>query len=265
MKRTIEKYLNKWKLQENRKVLLVSGARQVGKTYSVRELGKSFNSFLEINLEEHREIHSFFSGSLTPDKIVEKLSLYFQKQIIPGKTLLFFDEIQAVPDAIRSLRFFYEKMPALHLIAAGSLLEFAISEIPSFGVGRIESIFMYPMSFFEFLTALDEDGLITLIEEAGIVKPLDQVFHDKLIEYIKIYQIIGGLPEVIKQYIQNKDLLRCQDILNGLILTFIDDFAKYKEKIPVETLREVFFSITAQAGNKFKYSNISQKRSNNYN
>ncbi len=151
MKRNIEKKLLKWKNEEGRKVLLLRGARQVGKTYSIRKLGKNFKHYIEVNFELDQDIGLFFERSLSPKQICEKLSLYYNQPIIPGKTLLFFDEIQVCKNAIKSLRFFYEKMPDLHVIAAGSLLEFAISEISSFGVGRIQSIFMFPLTFDEFL------------------------------------------------------------------------------------------------------------------
>ncbi|MCX6346992.1 MAG: AAA family ATPase, partial [Actinobacteria bacterium] len=123
-----------WKENPDRKALLVRGARQVGKTYIIRELGKTFSHFLEINFEMDHATANFFNDSLDPVQIIEKLSLYYGTPIVDGKTLLFFDEIQACPQALRSLRFFYEKMPKLHVASAGSLLEFAIAQIPSFGV-----------------------------------------------------------------------------------------------------------------------------------
>jgi uncharacterized protein len=264
VKRNIDKTLQTWKEDEYRKVLLIRGARQVGKTYSIREFGKSFSSFLEVNFEEHKDINSFFTQSLTPSNIIEKLSLFFMQPIIPGETLLFFDEIQSSPNAIRSLRFFHEKMPDLHLVAAGSLLEFALSEIPSFGVGRIESRFMYPLSFLEFLDALNGESLVKLIVNAGLFNPIDPVLHKKIIGLMRTYQLIGGLPDVIKTYIRTGDLLKCQDVLDALILTYSDDFSKYRGRVPSEILTEVFHSIAMQSGGKFKYSNISQERSSTH-
>ncbi|HQM86058.1 MAG TPA: AAA family ATPase, partial [bacterium] len=152
--------LLEWKDNIDRLVLLVRGARQVGKTYLIRELGKTFDNFIEINFEMDKDVAIFFDGSLDPVLIAEKISIFSGKPIVPGRTLLFFDEIQSCPNALRSLRFFYEKMSELHVVAAGSLLEFALSEIPSFGVGRIESLFLYPMTFFEFLNAMDEQQLV---------------------------------------------------------------------------------------------------------
>ncbi|MCK5809357.1 AAA family ATPase [bacterium] len=264
MRRIVDKTLSEWKESGNRKVLLLRGARQVGKTYSVRQFAKSFNSFVEVNFEEHQRIHSFFEQSLTPQKIIEKLSLFFQQSIIPGETLLFFDEIQAAPNAIRSLRFFHEKMPELHLVAAGSLLEFALSEIPSYGVGRIESRFMYPLSFLEFLDANGADGLVALIKDSKLSIPIDSLLHDKIIDYLKIYHLIGGLPDVVDRFVATGDLIECQNVLDALLLTYTDDFAKYREKIAPEKLLEVFKSIAEQSGGKFKYTSISTERSVEY-
>lgn len=256
MERIIDKYLLEWKAENSRKVVLLRGARQVGKTYSVRKLGRSFKYFLEINFEEEKDLRAVFQGSLNPQNICEKLSAFFSVPIVPGETLLFFDEIQACPEALSSLRFFYEKIPGLHLIAAGSLLEFALSEIPSQGVGRIHSLFMYPMSFVEFLTANEAKAIIGLVNKSNTRNPLEEVFHNKLVEYLKTYLFIGGMPEVVQTYIDRKDLILCQKKLDDLLVTFRDDFTKYRRKSPVGRLREVFDSIVFQAGNKFKYSNI---------
>ncbi len=252
MKRNIEHSLIEWKENKQRKVLLLRGARQVGKTFSVRVLGKLFKYFLEVNFEEDRAIKLIFKESLNPIKLSEKLSAYFSIPIIPGKTLLFFDEIQACPEALGSLRFFYEKIPDLHVIAAGSLLELAITQLPSFGVGRIQSLFMYPMSFDEYLEALGENALIEMKNN----KNIDQVFHNKLIDYLKTFYLIGGLPEIVEDYVKTKNILNCQRKLGDLLESFRDDFAKYKKRVDIQILDEVFKSLAVQAGNKFKYSNV---------
>jgi len=256
MKRAVDHDLIEWKEEKQRKVLLVRGARQVGKTFSVRTLGKTFGSFLEVNFEEHPQIKSFFVDSLNPDDVREKLSIYFGMDIIPGETLLFFDEIQACPNALRALRFFYEKKQDLHVIAAGSLLEFAISEISSFGVGRIRSLFMYPMTFGEYLTASGEDKLNKLIISASPKQPINPVIHEKILEKLKIFQITGGMPGVVKTYIRNRNFKECQTVIDDIVTTLIDDFSKYKKRTPAIRLQEVFFSVVHQAGNKFKFSNI---------
>jgi uncharacterized protein len=264
MERAIDQELIRWKQQTNRKVLLLRGARQVGKTYSIRKLGESFVHFLEVNFEENPEVKSFFDKSLNPLELCEKLSVYFTTPIKSGKTLLFLDEIQACPNALKALRFFYEKMPGLHVAAAGSLLEFALEEIPSFGVGRIKSLFMYPMTFSEFLVASGEGQLEAAILNASCEKPLDILIHKKIIDRAKIFQLIGGMPEVVRTYLEERDMVYCQEIIDGILTTIIDDFAKYKKKFPAIRLQEVFNSIVFQAGGKFKYTNISNEKSHLY-
>jgi uncharacterized protein len=137
-------------------VLLVRGARQVGKTYSVRELGRTFTNYLEVNFEEQPDVCLFFRDSPEPVRLREKLAAYYATPIVPGETLLFLDEIQSCPEAFSSLRFFHEKMPDLHVVAARSLLELAVAEIPSLGVGRLTSLHLYPLTFREYLAALGE-------------------------------------------------------------------------------------------------------------
>ncbi|MBU2513372.1 ATP-binding protein [bacterium] len=259
MKRKIETILEDWKHSENRKVLLIRGARQVGKTFSIRHLGKSFDHLLEVNFEEEPEICQFFKKSLNVVDICEKLSAYYNVPIKPGKTLLFFDEIQACPDGLKSLRFFYEKMPGLHVIAAGSLLEFVLSEIPSFGVGRISSIFMYPMTFEEFLIAIGEEQLFGIIKQGRFSSPVDTVFHEKALDKLKTYLVIGGMPAVVDSYQLKKDLRECMLIIDDLLTGIRDDFSKYKIRAKVPQLLETFDSIAFQTGGKFKYSNVSQE------
>jgi len=255
MKRNIDKILLTWKDSADRKVLLIRGARQVGKTYSIRAFGKQFKYFLEVNFEEHRDIAGFFEGSLDIEKIIQKLSAFFSVPVINGQTLLFLDEIQACPNALRALRFFYEKRANLHVIAAGSLLEFALSEIPSYGVGRIESLYMYPLSFDEFLLALNKEQMFK-IKRDNLIKKLDTVFHNELLDLVKFFLMIGGMPEVVDTYLKKSDLGLCFKKIKDLIISFQDDFRKYKTKMSSMQIKEVFNSIALQAGSKFKYSNI---------
>lgn len=252
MKRNIEHNLIEWKKNKQRKILLLRGARQVGKTFSVRVLGQSFKYFLEVNFEEDRAVRTIFKESLNPIYLSEKLSAYFSIPIITGQTLLFFDEIQACPEALSSLRFFYEKMPDLHVVAAGSLLDLALSSLPSYGVGRIQSLFMYPMSFDEFLDALGEKALIDMKNS----KNLGLAFHNKIIGFLKIFYLIGGLPEIVDEYVKTKNVLNCQQKLGDLLESFRDDFAKYKKRVNASLLDEVFRSAAVQSGHKFKYSNV---------
>jgi predicted AAA+ superfamily ATPase len=261
MKRNIDNYLTDWKLQNKHKVLILRGARQVGKTYSVRQLGKTFPGFIEINFELDQDVKFFFQQSLNPEILVEKLSAYYSTEIIAGETLLFFDEIQECEEALKSLRFFYEKMPELHVIAAGSLLEFAISEIASFAVGRITNLFMKPLTFNEFLSAINEKALINITEKADFDKPIDLPFFNRLSDIYKTYCLIGGLPEVVQTYIDTRNLIQCQKVLSDLIISFKDDFAKYKKRSPIDCLNETFNSIVFQTGSKFVFSNVNSHSS----
>lgn len=256
MKRRIDQFFQEWRGRPRRKSLLVRGARQVGKTYSVRQLGQTFDHYVEINFEETPSAGSVFQGALTPGPIVEWLSAYSRTPIRPGETLLFLDEIQACPKALSSLRFFHEKLPDLHVVAAGSLLEFALEEIPSQGVGRIESLFMYPMTFSEFIEVQGGQGLLEFVDRASPDSPLDPEFHRQLTDRMRAYQLTGGLPEVVQTYVDTGDLNLCMDVLDNLITTFEDDFNKYRARVPASRLAEVFRSVPRQVGGKFKYSNV---------
>jgi len=267
MKRHIYQSLIDWKNDRTHKVLLLRGARQVGKTFIARELGKTFSYFVEVNFERDIDVQLFFDQNFDPERICSNLSAYYGIPIIEKQTLLFFDEIQACPKAIQALRFFYESKPNLHVISAGSLLEFALSDLSSFGVGRIRSMFMYPMSFDEFLLALSENALIDLKKQASPQNPLNIAFHNKLTDYLKKFLLTGGMPEVVKTYLQNiGNINAVQQALGDITISLYDDFVKYKKRSPVLRLREVFDSTIKQAGGKYIYtkagalSNIAQAK-----
>jgi len=254
VRRTVLDALLEWKRAKKRKVLLVRGARQVGKTFAVRELAKEFNHFVEINFEKNTDIHGIFEQNLDPARICSNFSAYYGIPIIEGETLLFFDEIQACSKAIQSLRFFYESKPGLHVIAAGSLLEFALSGLTSWGVGRIRSVYMYPLSFDEFLLANNQDALIELKKNASPENPLIPAFHAKLIEYLRYFLLIGGMPEAVSTFIDNSSNINSvQNVLSDIATSYYDDFTKYRTRIPVLRLREVMTSVARQAGGKYIY------------
>lgn len=259
IKRQINEVLLDWKKQDKRKPLLLRGARQIGKSSAVKELSKNFQHYIEVDFEAQLEVRTFFEGNLEPTKICENLSVYFNTPIIAGKTLLFFDEIQACIPAISTLRYFYEKLPQLHLIAAGSLLEFALQELPSFGVGRIRSVFMYPFSFDEFLESLGEQQLVALKKEATASKPLLEPFHHKLLAYFKTFLMVGGMPEAVAVYSQTKNLLATLQVLDDIIVALKSDFSKYKKRVPTLRISEVFASVINQNGGKFKFANAASE------
>jgi predicted AAA+ superfamily ATPase len=258
MKRIIDGELEKWAQEESPKPLLLRGARQVGKTYAVRKLGRRFTSFVEINFDENPETALFFKDGLSAAPIVEKLSAYAGRTIVPGETLLFFDEVQACPKALASLRYFREQMPRLHVLAAGSLLEFALQDIPSLGVGRLTSRFMYPMTFTEFLSGIGDEALLGVMEQADYTHPLDEPFHRRLVGRLRTYMTIGGLPEVVAGYARNHDLNAAMDTLDDLLLLFQNDFAKYRKRVPAARLAETFRSAALQAGGKFVCARVSR-------
>ncbi|HEY4062746.1 MAG TPA: AAA family ATPase [Puia sp.] len=243
-----------WRQETQPKPLLVRGARQVGKSTAVRHLAGRFDHFLEVNFEEQRNVHKLFEGDLDPRQLCESLSLLYNVPIVPGKTLLFFDEIQACIPAISALRFFYEKYPELHVIAAGSLLEFALAEVPSFGVGRIRSMFVYPLSFDEFLQANGESLLLEAKKKATSGHPLPEPIHQKIIGLFRRFLILGGMPEVLAKYVQGHDLRLCSQVLDDLISSLRADFAKYRKRVPFLRISEVFDSVVQQSGGKFVYA-----------
>lgn len=189
--------------------------------------------------------------------IVQKIAIYINVPIEEGKTLLFLDEIQECPEAIMALRFFKEDYPGLHVIAAGSLLEFTLQELPTFGVGRIHTLFMYPMTFDEFLNANNENGLISIKRQADSQHPLDAAFHEKLIEYFRIYLLVGGMPEAVLAWIKTHNFNQCSHIQEDIILTYEDDFSKYKKRVSPDLLRTTLHGICHQPGEKITFKQIS--------
>jgi predicted AAA+ superfamily ATPase len=228
----------------------------------VRELGKQFDYFIEVNFErDDRELNikAVFERGLSPKRICEELSLIYQMPVVAGRTLLFFDEVQSCIPAISSLRYFYEEYPELHVIAAGSLLEFALQELPSFGVGRIRSLYLYPFSFDEYLRAMDFHILADALQNASPDNPFSETVHKQCLQQLIRFILVGGMPEAVVTYVRSGSLLECQQVLDDLTLSFYDDFAKYKKRVPTSRLREVFASIVRQTGGKFTYSKASQE------
>ncbi len=257
MKREIYSNLIEWKDSKTRQPLLLRGARQTGKTFIINNFGKnSFANFITLNFERNPDLKDIFNTRI-PSEIIEKIVLFTGQKIEPGKTLLFIDEIQECPEAIISLRYFFEEMPELHVIGAGSLLEFALlSEEFRMPVGRIQYLYLYPMSFVEFLEALDEIELRNYISKYDNLKKLPEGLHNKLNEYIRKYYILGGMPAVINEYISSRDIIKCQRIQRSIIDTYIDDFAKYAKVSKHNNLRNVFNAVPGMVGQKFIYVQV---------
>lgn len=255
-KRNIDKYLTEWKCRAEHKPLLLRGARQVGKSSAVRHLGEQFESYVEINFERNKEYASLFQSNLDVKRIVTQMSALCGKPIVPGKTLLFFDEIQECQEAIMSLRFFKEDMPELHVVAAGSLLEFALDELATFGVGRIHSLYMHPMTFDEFLVANGQQLLLDARNVSSSKSPLPEPLYDKIVEYFRTYMIVGGMPEAVASWAENHDFLMCQEIQDDILTGYEADFPKYRKKVAPELLRATLRSVASQVTKKFVYADV---------
>lgn len=254
--REIDKYLQNWKDDPNHKPLLVRGARQVGKSRAIRHLGESFPHYIEVNLEKRQELKSLFEESSDVKDLSQKLGILFKQPIIPGKTLLFLDEIQSCAAAIKSLWFFKEDFPELHVVAAGSLLEFALKDISSFGVGRVRSIFMYPLSFDEFLIAQDKADWVKAKKDASPEHPLFFALHTELAQQYRIFLMVGGMPASVLKWIETHDYKKCMYEQNDIQQTYYDDFAKYGSKISPQLLRNTLQSVIQQIGDKFVYNRV---------
>jgi predicted AAA+ superfamily ATPase len=257
MKRDIYAELLQWKDLKNRQPLLIRGARQTGKTFIINELGKNeFKNFILINFERNPEYKEIFKTRI-PAEIVERIVLFTGQKVEAGKSLLFIDEIQECPEAIVALRYFFEEMPELHIIGAGSLLEFALkSEDFRMPVGRVQYLYLYPLSFGEFLDATGETALRTYISDYAKLWNLPEGIHEKLTELVRKYYFIGGMPAVVNEYVTTGDIIKCQRIQRSIIDTYTDDFAKYSRISRHDLLRNILNSVPAMVGQKFVYSQI---------
>lgn len=254
-KRIIDFHLDKWRTDSFRKPLLLRGARQVGKTYAVRRLGGQFKFFVEVNFERLEGAASLFEKDLAPERLILSLSLLLKTPIIPGETLLFFDEIQEAPRAILALRYFYEEMPSLHVIAAGSLLEFAIEKV-GVPVGRISMLYMYPLSFLEYLVATDNVLIARAIISNPVGVPMEEVVHRKTLDLLGEYLSIGGMPEAVARWTQTNDPASALKVLQQIAATYRQDFEKYARKTQVKYLEQIFRQIPHLIGKEFSYREI---------
>jgi predicted AAA+ superfamily ATPase len=256
IKRHIDNYLLDWKNATSRKPLLLRGARQVGKTTAIKHLGEQFEYFIEANFEKQKDLKSLFEIGLPIKELANRIGIICDTPVVPGKTLLFLDEIQVCPEAIHSLWLFNEDYPELHVVAAGSLLEFALKGLHSYGVGRIRSLFMYPLSFDEFLEAQGKISWLEKKHEATFDKPLFDELHNQLVEQFRSYLLVGGMPASVVAWKNNGDYMLCQEELSDIAQSYFDDFSKYSTKIAPRILRLTFQSVIQQIGKKFVYSHV---------
>lgn len=251
MKRKLLDILTVWKADPLRMPIILRGARQVGKSWLIAEFAKQFDSFVNINFDKQKKAKTIFEGDIDISTILEKLSLYAQKPIIPGKTLVFFDEAQECENSLVALRYFKEECPKLHVIAAGSLIDFSLQRI-GVPVGRVQFLYLYPLSFSEFLMANDRNDLCEYIYTQKAYPEI----HGIINEYLKTYLWLGGMPAVVDIWIKHKNANKCQNLQESIILSYRQDFEKYARKNQIEHVEKVFESIIVQLGNKFKYTNV---------
>ncbi len=253
-------YLKQWKTRTSRKPVVIRGARQVGKSFLVRMLAEQeFTNLLEVNFERNPGVVSLF-GSKSPKTIVSQLEARFDVPVTPGKTLLFLDEIQAAPEVLAVLRYFYEEMPELHVVCAGSLLEFVLEEHSfSMPVGRIEYLHMGPMQFEEFLLALNRDRLRQWVCDYTLDVPVPGEIHHELLRLLRQYLVVGGLPAAVKVFAETESYRECAQVQQSIVATYRDDFSKYASKVKHRRVEKVFVGIPRLVGQKFMYSQIDRE------
>ena len=256
MKRFITDRLIEWKNRAGRKPLILRGARQIGKTWVINDFGNLYfkGKIHTINFEKRPDWHSIFDLNFDVHRIVSELEIVLNANIIIGEDLLFFDEIQSCPSAIKALRYFFEEMPELHVISAGSLLEFAFQTI-SIPVGRVEFLNMFPMSYPEFLLATGKSKLAEIVLEPP--QRLSESIHRSLINEVKNYFFVGGMPECVERYAVTQRIRDVFDIQLNLADTFRQDFSKYAPYADKRCLNIVFASVSKSVGKQIKYTQLS--------
>lgn len=257
MERFFEKYLVAWKNKSNRKPLIVRGARQVGKTYTIAQFAKNnFPYFINVNLERYPELKEIFK-SKNPKLILAELSAYFSIPTKAGETLLFIDEIQNSPEAIVSLRYFHEEMPNFFVIAAGSLLDHTLNEMKySMPVGRVEFGYLYPMTFSEFLIAMSKKGLYEYIKNYKFSQAFSTALHSKIMEYLRLYFFIGGMPEAVKMFAKTSDLTDVEQVHESILTSLQYDFAKYGTRKQQQLMQDCLLFTARNTSRKVKYTKI---------
>jgi predicted AAA+ superfamily ATPase len=255
MIRLIDTFFNTWKLSSIRKPLVIRGARQVGKTYSVDQFGCTFSKYIKIDFEETPSMKKLFHGDLDVVQITMQICALQGVQYDPGNTLLFLDEIQECPEALIALRYFYEKLPQLYVIAAGSLLEFSIHNF-SFPVGRVSFYWMYPMTFYEFLTAKGLDSIAAYIPGLSKLDVIPDVIHNSLLDNLKEYFLVGGMPEAVQSFLETSSYKDVASIQKSIVLSYIEDITKYYPKTDKNLVTDLLYSCARNVGKQIKYSKL---------
>lgn len=259
MRRNAIQELITWKSSEDRKPMVLKGARQVGKTWLMKEFGQNYyDSYVYFNFDEEDELKSIFEANKNPQRIIELLSLIAGEKILQGKTLIIFDEIQECPEALNTLKYFKEKANEYHVIAAGSLLGTLLAQPKSYPVGMVNLLDIYPLTFDEFLEATDE-SLYAYYSSIQKEQPIEEIFHSRLLEAYNYYLIIGGMPECVSSWNAHKDPAKISQIQKELIEVYENDFSKHNGKVNSGRILMVFRSIVAQlakSNEKFMYGAV---------
>ena len=262
MKRDIYQTLVNWKQSEDRKPLILRGARQVGKTYILKEFGKKeYKHVAYFNFEEDKGLCDFFKGRISPQNIIEKLSIYQEEKIVSGDTLLIFDEIQDCPEAITSLKYFQENAKDYHLVVAGSLLGLKVGQSTPFPVGKVTFLDLHPFSFGEFLEGIGKTGLRQYLRQKRDFEPIEAAFHEELIFQLRLYLYIGGMAEAIKHYSRYQDLEKVRAVQKDILLSYPMDFSKHTSKpeaIKITGIWKAIPGLLAKENKKFKFTEISK-------
>lgn len=270
MKRDAYKKLIEWKGSSDRKPLILKGARQVGKTHLLKEFGKKeYSNIGYLNFDEDPSLNDSFTGRIQPKKIIEKLCIYLETQLFPEKSLIIFDEIQNAPEALKSLKYFNEKENQYHIIAAGSLLGLKLGVSTPFPVGKVNFLNLFPLSFGEYLEAVGKSGLRNFLDNKASFDHIEGSFHKDLIDNLKMYYFIGGMPEVVLQYKNYRDLKKVRKTQEEILTAYEMDFAKHaakSEAIKITGSWQAIPDQLAKERKKFKFSEISKNaRARDYN
>jgi len=261
MNRYITQKLMEWRTTPRRKPLIIRGARQVGKTYSIEAFAKeAFKHLVKVDFEKQVRLRKIFEDDLSADRLIRLIEVETDRQIVAGESLLFFDEIQRCPRALMALRYFHEEMPELHVIAAGSLLEFEMQHI-SFPVGRVAFMYMFPLTFEEFLLNQGHERLNecrpTLLDE----NPVENPVHERLLEKLREFFVVGGMPEAVDAYIETGSFKQVHEVHDSLVHSFVQDMLKYERVLENDLVREVLEIVPRYIGSAIKYSALSRTAS----
>lgn len=261
MQRFIMDKLIKWKNSKTRKPLILKGARQVGKTYILRQFGnENYEDIAYFNFDHDKDLYNLFENTKAPKRILEQLAFIYGKAILPEKTLIFFDEIQECPNALNSLKYFQEEANEYHIVCAGSLLGIRLSHT-SFPVGKVDFLEMYPMTFSEFLIADGQENLVEYMKSITTIQNIPEIFFNALEEKLKAYFIIGGMPEVVFSWVNEKDMEKVNYIQSNILKSYESDFAKHTSNSEANKISLIWNGVISQLSRenkKFLYQTVKE-------